>query len=191
MAGQFSFSFAGDDIDAEEVTSPAGPAPARHSSAAGQQLQGSSAGAVSAFPVQGKALLPPTHHDLDWMLSRLPSRVAYNTLAVDLGGKGVVHLPRRELWDVRLQLMAEEEDGEQQDAEARGDDSELEPGLGKHDVKTGIYEGGFKSWESSVDLVKVLASEGFSTALAAGPCRVIEVSSLLAPPPLEEIRDGC
>ena len=28
--------------------------------------------------------------------------------------------------------------------------------LGTHDVKTGVYEGGFKSWESSVDLVKVL-----------------------------------
>lgn len=125
------------------------------------------------------------------MLSRLPSRVAYNTMAVDLDGKGVVHLPRRELWDVRMQLMAEEEedDHQQQGAEARGDDAELEPGLGKHDVKTGIYEGGFKSWESSVDLVKVLASEGFSRTLAADPCRVIEVPSPLATP-LEKIRDG-
>jgi protein-histidine N-methyltransferase len=179
MAGPFSFSFAGDDIDAEQGTTPADPT-------AGHQ-QDSPGSAPSAFPVQGKPLLPPTHHDLDWMLSRLPSRVAYNTLAVELDGKGVVHLPRRELWDVRVQLMAEEE--EQQDADARGDDSELEPGLGKHDVKTGIYEGGFKSWESSVDLVKVLASEGFSTALVGGPCRVIEVPRLLRPP-LEETRDG-
>lgn len=28
--------------------------------------------------------------------------------------------------------------------------------LGKDDVRTGIYEGGFKSWESSVDVAKVL-----------------------------------
>jgi len=28
--------------------------------------------------------------------------------------------------------------------------------LGKDDVKTGVYEGGFKSWESAVDLVRVL-----------------------------------
>jgi protein-histidine N-methyltransferase len=171
MTGQFSFSFGGDDIDEEKQTTLADPTLERHSSAAGRQ-QSSPASAASAFPVQGKPLLPPTQHDLDWMLSRLPSRVAYNTLAVDLDGKAVIHLPRRELWDVRVQLMAEEE---QQDAEAR-DDSELEPGLGKHDVKTGIYEGGFKSWESSVDLVKVLASQGFSTALAEGPCRVIEVT---------------
>lgn len=169
MTGQFSFSFGGDDIDQEEQTSHA-DALERRSPAPGQQ-QSSPASAASAFPVQGKPLLPPTHHGLDWMLSRLPSRVAYNTLAVGLDGKAVVHLPRRELWDVRVQLMAEEE---QQDADP-GDKSELESGLGKHDVKTGIYEGGFKSWESSVDLVKVLASEGFSTALAEGPCRVIEV----------------
>lgn len=166
MTGNFSFSFAGDDIEHEEEDTTV----RRDSSAAGQR-QNASASTASAFPVQGKPLLPPTRHDLDWMLSKLPSRVAYNTLTVDLDGKAVVDLPRRELWDVRVQLMAEEE---QHDAEAR-DDSELEPGLGKHDVKTGIYEGGFKSWESSVDLVKVLASEGFSTALAGGPCRVIEV----------------
>lgn len=183
MTGQFSFSFGGDDIDEGEQTTPADPPLERHSSAAGHQ-QSSTASAASAFPVQGKPLLPPTHHDLEWMLSRLPSRVAYNTLAVDLDGQAVVHLPRRELWDVRVQLMAEEE---QQGTET-GDNSELEPGLGKHDVKTGIYEGGFKSWESSVDLVKVLASEGFSDALAKGPCRVIEVPD--HGPSLEDIRHG-
>lgn len=45
---------------------------------------------------------------------------------------------------MRVQLMAEDE----------------EVGLGSADVKTGIYEGGFKSWESSVDLVRELAGEG-------------------------------
>lgn len=53
---------------------------------------------------------------------------------------------------------------------------EVEPGLGSHDVKTGIYEGGFKSWESSVDLVKVLAAEDFPGNLAEGSCRIMEVS---------------
>lgn len=36
---------------------------------------------------------------------------------------------------------------------------ELEVGFGEYDVKMGIYEGGFKSWESSVDMVKVLVLE--------------------------------
>jgi len=55
-----------------------------------------------------------------------------------------VRIRRRELWDVRVQLMAEEDEEEQLG------------NLGKDDVRTGIYEGGFKSWESSVDLVRVL-----------------------------------
>lgn len=45
---------------------------------------------------------------------------------------------------MRVQLMAEDE----------------EVGLGSADVKTGIYEGGFKSWESSVDMVRELAGKG-------------------------------
>lgn len=151
----FSFSFSGDDID-EDVSAPQNvppvPAPAASTS--------------SAFPVQGKPQLPPVHHDLAQMLAKLPSKIAYSLLDVDLDGKGSVQIPRRELWDVRVQLMAEEE--------AEGD--ELEPGLGAHDVKTGIYEGGFKSWESSVDLVKVLAAKDVPGSLASAPFHIIEVS---------------
>lgn len=98
----------------------------------------------------------------------MPSKIAYSLLDVDLDGEALVQIPRRELWDVRVQLMAED------DGPAQGDD--MEPGLGSHDVKTGIYEGGFKSWESSVDLVKVLAAEDFAQSLAHGPVRIIEVS---------------
>ncbi len=68
------------------------------------------------------------------MLARLPSKMAYGTLQVDLDGQGSVEIPRRELWDVRVQLMAE----------ADGDEVD-EPGLGSHDVKTGIYEGGSRA----------------------------------------------
>lgn len=164
MATHFSFSFSGDDIEEDKHTAPA------QGYVVANPEPSSTAGPASAFPVQGKALLPPVHHDLDQMLSRLPSKIAYGMMDVDLDGKGTIRLPRRELWDVRVQLMAEEggEGGE-------GGDSEHEPGLGQHDVKTGIYEGGFKSWESSVDLVKTLASEGFSDSPGLGPCRLIEV----------------
>lgn len=153
----FSFSFRGDDIeDDKDVTSqvPSAPSPA-----------------ASAFPVQGKPLLPPLHHDLNQLLAALPSKIAYSLLDVDLDGKASIQIPRRELWDVRVQLMAED------DGPGHVDGDELEPGLGSHDVKTGIYEGGFKSWESSVDMVKVLAAEDFnSSSLTEGPVRVIEVS---------------
>lgn len=136
MSGNFSFAFSGDDIEDEGDSNSAAP-----NVSVPVQPQPT----PSAFPVAGKPLLPATSHDLHHMLAQLPSKVAYGILDIDLDGIGSIHLPRRELWDVRVQLMAEDQGGD------------AEPGLGNHDVKTGVYEGGFKSWESSVDLVKVLS----------------------------------
>lgn len=156
----FSFSFAGDDIEDDNSTGPGVPSPPAVSAPAST---------ASAFPVQGKPLLPPIQHDLNHMLAALPSKIAYSLLDVDLDGSALLQIPRRELWDVRVQLMAED------DRVGKGGD-EVEPGLGSHDVKTGIYEGGFKSWESSVDMVKVLAAEGFPASLTEGTIQIIEVS---------------
>ncbi|KAF2968750.1 hypothetical protein GQX73_g4814 [Xylaria multiplex] len=136
MSSQFSFSFSGEDIEVDNQTDT------KSDSHVGAQPLAS----TGAFPVAGKPLLPATRHDVKEMLSKLPSKIAFSLLDVDLDGRGGIQLPRRELWDVRVQLMAEEDEGES------------EPGLGNHDVKTGVYEGGFKSWESSVDLVKALAA---------------------------------
>ena len=165
MTTPFSFSFSGDDIEEDQHEALASPTP--------KGISGSvtSSSSASAFPVQGKPLLPPIRHDLDHMLSRLPSKIAYSLLTVDLDGNHTIQIPRRELWDVRVQLMAEED--------AQGGDSELEPGLGTHDVKTGIYEGGFKSWESSVDLVKVLAAESSPNMFTQDLHRWIEVRESL------------
>ncbi|KAK3310500.1 uncharacterized protein B0T15DRAFT_39928 [Chaetomium strumarium] len=158
----FSFSFAGDDIEDDHQALSSPP----------QAVGKSTAG---AFPVQGKPLLPATHHELEDILSKLPSKIAFNLLDVELGDGRAISLPRRELWDVRVQLMAEENIDNSADSEA---------GLGEHDVKTGIYEGGFKSWESSVDLVKVLAAEKVSDLLVDDPCIVIELGCGTALPSL-------
>jgi len=111
------------------------------------------------------------------MISRLPSKIAYGLLNVDLDDGSTIQVPRRELWDVRVQLMAEEE-------EDASPGSETAAGLGDHDVKTGIYEGGFKSWESSVDLVKVLASENTAPVLSRKSCQSIELGCGTALPSL-------
>lgn len=105
------------------------------------------------------------------MLSKLPSKIAFGLLDVELGDGNTLQIPRRELWDVRVQLMAEEN---------TDNPSESEAGLGEHDVKTGIYEGGFKSWESSVDLVKVLASERVAGVPGRSACVLIEVGTCSA-----------
>lgn len=103
------------------------------------------------------------------MLAAMPSKIAYSLLSVTLDDGSVMQLPRRELWDVRVQLMAEEEENAEHSVGADGS------GLGTHDVKTGVYEGGFKSWESSVDLVKVLAAQGKVSAAEQLPMRIIEL----------------
>ncbi|KAK4188532.1 hypothetical protein QBC35DRAFT_193023 [Podospora australis] len=165
----FSFSFAGDDIEIDDQTPPPPP------KTVAKEPISSSASTAGAFPVQGKPQLPPISHDLEQMLKRLPSKIAFSSLTVALEDGRTIQIPRRELWDVRVQLMAED------DADSK---SESEAGLGQHDVKTGIYEGGFKSWESSVDLVKVLAKLSSADMLNREPCVLIELGCGTALPSL-------
>jgi protein-histidine N-methyltransferase len=172
----FSFSFAGDDIDLQDDQNPtnnnasvafAATAPPH------QPPTSSSTQASSAFPIPGKPQLPPIHHPLSQLIAQLPSKIAYTTLDVSLDDGSVMQIPRRELWDVRVQLMAEDEGSSGGDGDGDGSVAE---GLGKVDVKTGVYEGGFKSWESSVDLVKSLATENVLAHQETSATRVIEVS---------------
>jgi protein-histidine N-methyltransferase len=160
MSQPFSFSFAGDDIE-ETPTDPTIPNLA--------PLQAAETGTLrkpsnTAFPIPGQSLLPPLAHNLKDLLSTFPSKIAYSTLQVTFDDGSKLVIPRREWWDVRVQLMAEEHEA-------------AEAGLGKDDIKTGVYEGGFKSWESSVDLVKVLA--GRRGSWHGGARRVLEVCHML------------
>ncbi|KAK0121463.1 hypothetical protein ONS95_009757 [Cadophora gregata] len=136
----FSFSFSGDDIEDTQITDSEPQPLSRSHAAETGTLQRSTTS--SAFPI-GSQLLQPQTHDLEPMLRSLPSKIVYSTLVIRLDDGTDISIPRRELWDVRVQLMAEEDD------EGLGN-------LGKDDVRTGVYEGGFKSWESSVDVVKLL-----------------------------------
>ncbi|KHN98580.1 uncharacterized protein MAM_03704 [Metarhizium album ARSEF 1941] len=157
----FSFEFSGDDIDAGKTDE--GSASLKENV---QQQRPQPAAKTTAFPVQGKPQLPPTKHDLRRMLSSMPSKIAYSLLDIPLDSGETIQLPRRELWDVRVQLMAEEED----------DTAHPGEGLGDRDVKTGVYEGGFKSWESSVDLVKVLATQSHPASYSnSRSARIIEL----------------
>lgn len=60
-----------------------------------------------------------------------------------------LRLPRRELFDIKMQLMAEDE----------GASSER-VNLDDSDIRTNVYEGGYKSWECSFDLAKLLLDRG-------------------------------
>ena len=158
MSG-FSFSFSGDDIEDMSVSDQDVDLSqqAKHAAETGTLRRALS----SAFPIDGQAQLPSQIHDLKSMLNSLPSKIVYNTLIVKLDDGEHLSIPRRELWDVRVQLMAEEDD-------------EGLSNLGKDDVRTGVYEGGFKSWESSVDVVKVL--HGRRGEVLGYPGRLLEVN---------------
>ncbi|KAH6610958.1 hypothetical protein Trco_000978 [Trichoderma cornu-damae] len=166
----FSFGFSGDDIENDGDESQTPPVVTTQASAS-----------YSAFPIPGKPQLPAAHHSLSDFLSQLPSKIAYDLLDIDADdGETQLQLPRRELWDVRVQLMAEDDE-----VMIGGEDRVDDGGLGKHDVKTGIYEGGFKSWESSIDLVKVLAArDELTAAQEASSLRVVELGCGTALPSL-------
>ena len=61
-----------------------------------------------------------------------------------------MNLPRRDLSDIRVQLMAEDE---------AANDETLND-IQVSDIRTGVYEGGFKTWECSVDLASILLDRG-------------------------------
>ena len=61
----------------------------------------------------------------------------------------VAYLPRRELHDVRVQLLSE----------GPANDTTVD-NLDRSDVQSGVYEGGFKTWECSLDLASLLLDRG-------------------------------
>lgn len=85
-----------------------------------------------------------------YQIATLPERLSYSTVRIESPLGRVVYLPRRELFDVRAQLLQEDSDTSDQVAE----------NLDKSDLRSGIYEGGFKTWECSIDLASLLLDRG-------------------------------
>lgn len=66
-----------------------------------------------------------------------------------------MRLPRREIFDVRVQLMAEDDNSR----------TNILAGLENSDLQTNVYEGGYKTWECSLDLARFLLDRGPRKAL--------------------------
>lgn len=158
----FSFGFSGDDI--EEDPNDVVP----------QTQETSAPGADVPPPIAARA------HDLDELVCRqsyksrsidesiicildlfstdtntpqlagLPDKLSFSTLSLTSPKGHTTRLPRREIFDVRVQLMAEDD----------GSSSNLLAGLENTDLQTNVYEGGYKTWECSLDLVKFLLDRG-------------------------------
>jgi protein-histidine N-methyltransferase len=93
---------------------------------------------------------PPYHHAKLPQLANLPDKLSFSTLTLTSPLGHTTSLPRREIFDVRVQLMAEDD----------GTRSNLLAGLEATDLQTNIYEGGYKTWECALDLVKFLLDRG-------------------------------
>ncbi|KAL1960811.1 hypothetical protein VTO42DRAFT_6641 [Malbranchea cinnamomea] len=164
MASSFRFGFQTDDIDedmsdAEEPTTVVSEV---HQDQAREQ--------------RSRPLLyvETKRHGIDELLATLPSRIFYNTLTIKLptGDGRQITVPRREVFDANAQLMAEEAEVDQAGNE------DLASQLKSFDVRHGFYEGGSKTWESSVDLAGVLVTDySFLFAENVEEIRVIELGS--------------
>lgn len=74
--------------------------------------------------------------------------ISYSTVHISQGTGNEISIPRRELFDIRAQLMAEDTQ----------DDQQLLIGIDQDDIKANVYEGGLKTWECSVDLAQYVAA---------------------------------
>ena len=79
-----------------------------------------------------------------------------------------IGLPRRDLFDIRAQLMAEED--------PLSEDQNSLASLSTDDLKPRIYEGGFKTWDCSVDLAG--HAQILLARVPAGDLSVVEVRSM-------------
>ncbi|KAJ5732042.1 hypothetical protein N7493_003523 [Penicillium malachiteum] len=133
----FSFGFSGDDIDIDDSEI--------HNKAQDVFVPTSNGNTLPE-------LVKAAKHDMDEWLSILPSQIFFNRLAIS--GTPLV-IGRREVIDIRTQLMAEDT--------ADHENEELIAGIEEGDLKPNFYEGGFKTWECSLDLAKLVAAENIVT----------------------------
>lgn len=101
-------------------------------------------------------LKPFVELSLDNLLDTLPSLLSYSPLSIPLSNGETVYLPRRDLFDARFQLISQgTPDGESEPMDSTSND--LEYLEAPSDLVPGIYEGGLKTWECSVDLAASLS----------------------------------
>ncbi|GAO48497.1 hypothetical protein G7K_2670-t1 [Saitoella complicata NRRL Y-17804] len=151
MSSTFNFNFADEDIDIDE----------------NEQLASVTSSLSIACPASTVPSLTPQVHDLTGFVARLPHKLNYSTLNIP---DTDAQIPKRELWDIKLQLMHEED----MDDVKEEDERTKEALNGVDDVIPGVYEGGFKTWECSIDLSRYLSTE-ISAGTLTFPARVAEL----------------
>ncbi|KIO32565.1 hypothetical protein M407DRAFT_13930 [Tulasnella calospora MUT 4182] len=115
---------------------------------------------------------------LEDLLSTLPPKISYSPITVPLASGGSTTLLRRDLFDARFQLIASQQEEENEDNAMIGDadmatgnntasKAAFEGGVNNFiaapsDLVPGVYEGGLKTWECSLDLIAHMEAQGTS-----------------------------
>ncbi|KAI9740566.1 MAG: hypothetical protein M1834_005147 [Cirrosporium novae-zelandiae] len=163
----FTFGFSGDDIEIDENEETSAPSDAQAITNEGQ------------FIIDP---LPSACHSLKELVSQLPSHLSYSLRPFTLQtSKHVLRIPCRELFEIRAQLMIEDPSP----GSSHGPTEALLSGLDNDDIKTNVYEGGFKTWECASDLAAA-AEEWFCKNAGdnLGPRHIIELGVGTAIPTL-------
>ncbi|GAA5835289.1 hypothetical protein JCM9279_004497 [Rhodotorula babjevae] len=119
-------------------------------------------------PAASTSAIPHQDVPLDDLLATLPPLLSYTPVTVPLSPAPNTKTPRhatllrRDLFDARFQILNQDENP--------GDELPNGKGKGKGDtfvdehtdLVKGVYEGGLKTWECSLDLVDLLDQRGFS-----------------------------
>ncbi|MCJ1378417.1 hypothetical protein MMC17_001515 [Xylographa soralifera] len=162
MAQPFSFGFGSEDLDNNVET----------------EVSANAENLLDQPVEQESPLSEPRLHTLQEMLSHLPSSITYTTHQIpsnrpDLDARC---LPRRDLFDIRAQVMAEED--------LSSLDSNATAGLLSDDILSRVYEGGFKTWECSIDLAKYISNSLVTEQLVlrGTDTRIIELGAGTALP---------
>ncbi|KAK6868184.1 Histidine protein methyltransferase 1 [Candida tropicalis] len=138
----FSFGFSKDDFSDDELDESSHIQPITSAQNIGSTTEKS---ALDSLQISPENL--PKEHSLDSLLSTLQNvRITLDNYTTN--GGNIVY--RRELFDVKHQIMTEDE----------GDNSKLSELLideNNNDLQKNVYEGGFKSWECSYDTVDKLS----------------------------------
>ncbi|KIW92092.1 uncharacterized protein Z519_07076 [Cladophialophora bantiana CBS 173.52] len=159
----FSFGFSGDDIedDGEEAQ--------EHEALASRLSEYTLSDPGKKSPPHSIIAVHPERHSLEELLASLPSQISYSKLHISKSANhGVAdsnsdadddhtvnRLYRRSVFDIRAQLMVEANPSAEEEDTAKT----LLSGLESGDLSTGIYEGGFKTWECALDLASLIDSE--------------------------------
>ncbi|KAF8143327.1 hypothetical protein K438DRAFT_647461 [Mycena galopus ATCC 62051] len=127
-----------------------------------------------ATPSQILQSEPFAELSLSQLLESLPPLISYSPLSIPLSSsRKNVTLARRDLFDARFQLISEGHD--EPTAETPAPTSALGFLDAPSDLVPGVYEGGLKTWECSIDLVGYLDGLRDSNISDLSGKRILEV----------------